>query len=257
MPASDLTLLTETAREAGELAQSFVGGELDIQHKEDNAGPVTDADLAVNRLLEDRLRNARPDYGWLSEESPDDSARQAKKRVIIVDPIDGTRSFIEGGRTWSHSLAIVEDGIPVAAVVYLPMLERLYSASLGQGARLNSTPIGVSQTQAPDGSNVLATKPSLEARFWPNGIPDLTRHHRPSLAYRLSLVAEGRFDAMFTFRPSWEWDIAAGALIMSEAGARVTDRRGAALKFNNPVPQTDGVLGANPTLHAAFLDRLV
>ena len=82
----------------------------------------------------------------------------------------------------------------------------------------------------------------------------MTRHHRPSLAYRLSLVAEGRFDAMFTFRPSWEWDIAAGALILSEAGARVTDRRGAALKFNNKIPQTDGVLGANPVLHAAFLD---
>ncbi|MGH1412904.1 MAG: 3'(2'),5'-bisphosphate nucleotidase CysQ [Pelagimonas sp.] len=257
MPASDLTLLTETAREAGKLARSFVGGELDIRHKEDNAGPVTAADLAVNRLLEDRLRSARPDYGWLSEESDDNEDRQSKKRVIIVDPIDGTRAFIEGGSTWSHALAIVEDGVPVAAAVYLPMLDRLYSASLGQGARLNSLPIGVSQTHDVDASDVLATKPSLDPQFWPRGVPSVKRHHRPSLAYRLSLVAEGRYDAMFTFRPSWEWDIAAGALILSEAGARVTDRRGAVLKFNNPVPQTDGVLGANPTLHAAFLDRLV
>ena len=84
----------------------------------------------------------------------------------------------------------------------------------------------------------------------------LKRHHRPSLAYRLCLVAEGRFDAMLTLRPAWEWDIAAGALILSEAGACVTDRRGGPLRFNNTHPQTDGVLAANPALHAALLDRL-
>lgn len=256
MPASDLTLLIETALQAGELARGFVGGALDVQDKPDGAGPVTAADLAVNDLFEDVLRNARPDYGWLSEESTDTTDRLATKRVFVIDPIDGTRSFIEGGKTWSHSLAVVEDGVPVAAVVYLPMLNKVYSASLGNGARINSSPMSVGHQQNPDNANVLATKPSVDPRFWPQGVPSMTRHHRPSLAYRLSLVAEGRFDAMFTFRPSWEWDIAAGALILSEAGARVTDRRGAALKFNNKIPQTDGVLGANPSLHAAFLDKL-
>ncbi|PYG30492.1 3'(2'),5'-bisphosphate nucleotidase CysQ [Pelagimonas varians] len=256
MPASDLTLLIETALQAGELARGFVGGALDVQDKPDGAGPVTAADLAVNDMFEDVLRTARPDYGWLSEESTDSADRLTAKRVFVIDPIDGTRSFIEGGKTWSHSMAVVEDGIPVAAVVYLPMLNKVYSASLGNGARINSSPMSVGHQQSPDNANVLATKPSVDPRFWPRGVPGMTRYHRPSLAYRLSLVAEGRFDAMFTFRPSWEWDIAAGALILSEAGARVTDRRGAALKFNNKIPQTDGVLGANPVLHAAFLDKL-
>lgn len=256
MPASDLTLLTDIAFEAGKLARSFVGEALDIQHKPDDAGPVTAADHAVNDLLEDRLRSARPDYGWLSEESPDSDARLSAQRVFVIDPIDGTRSFIEGSKAWSHSMAIVENGTPVAAVVYLPMMDRMYSASLGDGARLNGHLIAVSETEQATGANVLATKPSLEPRFWTRSAPAINRHYRPSLAYRLSLVAEGRYDAMFTFRRSWEWDIAAGALIMSEAGARVTDRRGAALRFNNAIPQSDGVLGANPALHAALLNQM-
>lgn len=256
MPASDLTLLTETALRAGEIARSFVGNELSIQQKPDDAGPVTAADLAVNTMLEDRLREARPDYGWLSEESTDDDARQGKERVFVVDPIDGTRAFIEGGKTWSHALAVVENGEPVAAVVYLPMMDKVYTATRGQGARLNGLPIGVSAMQQPDEANVLAVKHSADPQFWTHPVPNFKHHHRPSLAYRLSLVAQGRFDAMFTFRRSWEWDIAAGALILAEAGARVTDRRGSPLRFNNPVPQTDGVVGANPKLHAALLDRM-
>ncbi|WGW04045.1 inositol monophosphatase family protein [Tropicibacter oceani] len=257
MPANDLTLLIEAAKAAGKEALSHVGGDLAVRHKDDGAGPVTKADLAVNALLEDKLRRARPDYGWLSEESADSDARLDSDTLFIVDPIDGTRSFIEGSDTWAHALAVVQNRQVTAAVVYLPARDKLYSASVGGGARLNGAPIRTSRRDAMAEIEVLATKPSLEARFWPRGVPEIKRSHRPSLAYRLSLVAEGRYDAMFTFRPSWEWDIAAGALILSEAGARVSDRRGAPLRFNNPMPQTDGVLAANPRLHAALLDQLL
>ncbi|MFW2543021.1 3'(2'),5'-bisphosphate nucleotidase CysQ [Primorskyibacter sp. 2E107] len=257
MPGSDLSLLIDVARAAGKEALSHVGGDLQIREKDDGAGPVTKADLAVNALLEDRLRRARPDYGWLSEESDDSAARQDTETVFIVDPIDGTRSFIEGSDTWAHALAVVRGGEVTAAVVYLPARDRLYSASLGHGARLNGSPIATSRTATLPQAKVLATRPSFDAHHWRRGVPEMKRSHRPSLAYRLSLVAEGRYDAMFTFRPSWEWDIAAGALILTEAGARATDRKGAPLRFNNPHPQTNGVLAANPALHALLLDQLL
>ncbi|MBV2360126.1 3'(2'),5'-bisphosphate nucleotidase CysQ [Thalassococcus sp. CAU 1522] len=257
MPASDLDLLIRAAELAGKTARAFVGGALDVRHKEDGAGPVTDADHAVNDVLEAELRGARPDYGWLSEESPDDPARRRAERVFIVDPIDGTRSFIDGSDIWAHALAVAERGRVVAGVVYLPMRGKMYTAALGAGARLNGAPLAVSRTNDADGASVLATRPNMDPRHWPGGMPDLQRSHRPSLAYRLSLVAEGRYDAMLTFRPAWEWDIAAGTLILTEAGARATDRRGAPLRFNNPVPQTDGVVASNPVLHAALMDRLL
>lgn len=257
MPETDLALLIEAARHAGDIARGYHGrATLDVQLKPGDNSPVSEADLAVNAALETYLRRARPDYGWLSEESADDAARLNAERVFIVDPIDGTRSFVDGQRTWAHALAIAEKGAVVAGVVFLPMLDKMYTGLLGAGAHLNGKPISVSSVAPVDGAEVLATRQNFEPHHWRGEVPVMKRNHRPSLAYRLSLVAEGRFDAMFTFRPSWEWDIAAGSLILSEAGARVTDRRGGRLRFNNTVPQTEGVIGANPGLHAAILDRL-
>ena len=255
MPGTDLNLLVDAAQAAGQTARKFVGGDLGITYKDHDNSPVTRADLAVNAVLARILREARPDYGWLSEESVDSPARLDSERIFIIDPIDGTRSFIEGSKAWAHAMAVVENGRVTAAVVYMPMMDKLYAASLGGGARLNGKPIRVSQRAETKDAEVLAVKHSLDARFWPGGVPDVRQNHRPSLAYRLSLVAEGRFDAMFTFRPSWEWDIAAGSLILAEAGARVTDGRGGQLRFNQAHPQTDGVLAANPSLHADLLDR--
>ena len=256
MPESDLDLLITAARAAGKVAQAHQGGDLQIREKDDGAGPVTAADLAVNELLEDQLRAARPGYGWLSEESADPGIRRDHDTVFIIDPIDGTRSFIEGARSWAHALAVVRHGEVTAAVVYLPMLDRLYAAQRGAGATLNGAPIRAGARADLNGAEILAARPALEPRHWPGGLPDVTRVHRPSLAYRLSLVAEGRYDAMLTLRPSWEWDIAAGSLLLEEAGAKVTDRQGGALRFNNPTPQSNGVLAANGPLHAALLKRL-
>ncbi|MDU8911350.1 3'(2'),5'-bisphosphate nucleotidase CysQ [Aestuariicoccus sp. MJ-SS9] len=256
MPESDLALLTRAAHAAAEVATTFVGGPLDVRHKDDGQGPVTAADLAVNDVLATLLRGARPDYGWLSEESADTADRLTRREVFIVDPIDGTRSFVEGSDTWAHSLAVARDGVVTAAVVYLPLRGKLYAASVGGGARLNDEPVRVAATPEAAQAHVLATRPSLDPRHWRGQVPAFRRSHRPSLAYRLSLVAEGRYDAMFTFRPSWEWDIAAGTLILEEAGAATSDRTGQPLRFNNPVPQTAGVVAANPALHADILRHL-
>lgn len=258
MPETDLDLLMSAAREAGDLATRYSGPKAKRWEKSGNEGPVTEADMAVDALLRTRLTAARPDYGWLSEETPDSPDRLSRRRVFIVDPIDGTRSFIEGSATWAHSLAIADEGKITAAVVFLPLKSKLYSAGAGLGAFLNGQPIRASEQQNLSGASILATKPSYEPQNWRGReVPQMVRHHRPSLAYRLSLVAEGRFDAMLTLRPSWEWDIAAGALILQEAGALGTDRTGGALRFNNPHPQVNGVIAAGAGLHQALSSRLV
>lgn len=253
MPVNDLLLLIEAAYEAGRIATSYVGGTLETQDKPGGAGPVTAADLAVNAMLVEQLRNARPGYGWLSEETEDTAARLQADRVFIVDPIDGTRSFIEGNDSWAHSLAVAEGGVVIAAAIYLPMRGKLYAAAAGQGATLNGLPIRVTERADLVGASILASKPNYAQEHWQGGrVPEVTRAFRPSLAYRLSLVAEGRYDAMMTLRPSWEWDIAAGDLILREAGAVTSDRRAGPLRFNNPVPMVNGVLAANPVLHGAL-----
>jgi len=256
LPESDLGLLIRAAHAAGRVSLEFDGPSAKRWDKPGGAGPVTEADMAVNEELRALLRPARPDYGWLSEEDADTDARLARARCFLLDPIDGTMGFIEGSSSWSHALAVVEDGRTVAAVVYLPAMDKLYAAAEGAGATLNGTPIRTSDASTAEGADVLATRYAMDAKNWRQAVPGFTRHHRPSLAYRLALVAEGRFDAMLTLRDSWDWDIAAGALICTEAGARVTDRRGGTLRFNTAPPRSDGVVAGGPAIHADLLAAL-
>jgi myo-inositol-1(or 4)-monophosphatase len=255
LPATDLPLLIDAARAAGEIARRHWRADPQVWDK-GAEGPVTEADLAVDRHLRGALLAARPGYGWLSEETPDDASRLAAEHAFIVDPIDGTRAFLAGETSWAHSLAISEGGSITAAVVYLPVEAKLYAAAAGQGATLNGTPLRVASAPSPDGARVLANRAALDPAHWREGLPRIDRHFRPSLAYRLALVAEGRFDAMLTFRPAWEWDIAAGALLVGEAGGAATDRRGAALRFNTPDRRLDGVVAAGHDLHGALSRRL-
>jgi len=258
LPETDLTLLITAAQKAGEIAGQFTGTVAKKWDKPDGAGPVTEADLAVNRYLEDHLRAARPDYGWLSEESEHDPTRHSREQVFVIDPIDGTRSFADGSRTWAHSLAVVKAGQPVAAVVYLPQRDLLYAAAAGAGATCNNLAITASAADDSDTAHVLSAKPTLEAQHWTNGVaPGFRRSHRPSLAYRMSRVADGTYDAMLTLRPTWEWDIAAGVLILQEAGGVVTDRSGRAMIFNRPDALQDGVVAGSGALHRQLLSRLV
>ena len=253
---TDLDLLTSAAFKSGEIAKGFFGQSPEIWNKPDDAGPVTAADLAVNAMLHNTLGTARSDYGWLSEETEDDGNRLNAEAVFVVDPIDGTRAFINGSKDWAHSLAITHNGEVTAAAVYLPMRDMMFTASLGGGAFLNGTPIRPTvQTQLSD-ATILTHKANCNKKYWRDGLfPDTKIAFRSSLAFRLCLVAQGRFDAMITLRPTWEWDVAAGTLIVSEAGGVATDQRGKSVRYNNPHPQIDGLVAAGG-LHETLLSQL-
>lgn len=256
MPETDLDLLIAAARKSGEIAKSYFGQNPDVWHKPDDAGPVTAADLAVNVMLQDTLQTARPDYGWLSEETDDNADRLGIDALFVVDPIDGTRAFIEGAKDWAHSLAVVRGGVVVAAAVYVPMRDLMFSAQLDGGAFLNGAPLTPTTQKSLSMATILTHKANCQPKFWRDGIvPEAKIAFRSSLAYRLCLVAQGRYDAMITLRPTWEWDVAAGTLIVSEAGGTATDQCGSELLFNNRLPQLNGLVAAGG-LHAPLLARL-
>jgi myo-inositol-1(or 4)-monophosphatase len=256
LPARDLALLTDAAREAGRIAMRYWRKDPQVWDKGGDHGPVTEADLAVNDMLKARLLGARPGYGWLSDETPDNTDRLAVDTVFIVDPIDGTRAFVAGEETWAHSLAVAHKGKVTAGVVYLPALDRIYTASETSAPMRDGEVICVSGRDRLEGSNILTTKANMVPEKWPGGVPEIIRSFRASLAYRLCLAAEGRFDGMLTLRDAWEWDIAAGSLIAERAGATVTDQTGAALRFNTPGAQAKGVLALPAAPHAEAIRRL-
>jgi len=251
---NDLTLLTSAARTAGAIALRFWKAD-PLTWEKGDAGPVTEADIAANDHLHETLRSAHPTYGWLSEESDHDPNRLTADHCFIVDPIDGTRAFIAGERAWAISLAIAHHGQITAAAVFLPAMNKLYAAARGQGATLNGAPIHASQSSDPETAIILASRPVMHEDNW-RSTPPQNRHYRPSIAYRACLVAEGRFDAMITLRPTWEWDIAAATLITSEAGGTATTRTGAPLIFNTQTAQTNGCLVTATPLHQNLLSRL-
>jgi myo-inositol-1(or 4)-monophosphatase len=252
--ASDLALIEAAAREAGALARSYFGREIETWSK-GAAGPVTEADLAVNALLLEKLIGARPHYGWLSEETADDPARLARARVWVVDPIDGTQSFIQGKPEFVISIGLVESGAAIAGAVYNPITDELWSGAAGAGARRNGAPIAPTPRAALEGAFMVGRKRFFDDRRWPAPWPPLRVEARPAIALRLALVADGGFDAIVLPPFKNEWDVAGGAAILAAAGARVTDLWDDALAFNQPAPLLPGVVAAGPALHALLIER--
>jgi myo-inositol-1(or 4)-monophosphatase len=217
-------------REAGALALSLFRTELKNWIK-GASSPVSEADIAVNDLLEQRLRSATPDYGWLSEESVDDEERLAKRRVWIVDPIDGTRAYLAGREDWCVSVALVEDAVPLLGAVFAPVSGEFFFAGHAQGATLNDVRLRATSGTAMDFSRVAGPKPLVERLKQSPG--EITLHPRiGSLALRLCRVAEGALDAAFAGGQSRDWDLAAANLIVQEADGRMTALSGDAISYN-------------------------
>ena len=225
----DLELLRTAAVAAGIIATGFFRRDVKSWHKE-NASPVSEADILVDRYLASSLLQARPDYGWLSEETVDNPSRLDCERVFVVDPIDGTRGFLRGEDSWTVSLAVVENGVPVAGVVYAPVRDEMYEACLDGGARLNGKPIV--RRRRPGALPVIPAAGAVHQELQKSGLNYTRGPYYPSLAYRLVQVATGRLDAVATRRGSQDWDIAGAAVILGEAGVDLADVCAGPPQFN-------------------------
>ncbi|MDQ0511260.1 myo-inositol-1(or 4)-monophosphatase [Angulomicrobium amanitiforme] len=221
-----------------------------------NDSPVTEADIAVDRMLRERLGRLSPTYGWLSEETVDEPSRLARRRVWIVDPIDGTRAYMAGGSDWCVEAALVEDGRPIAGALFAPLTEELFIAVRGGGATRNGQPIRASQAGTVSGA--LADGPApwlnhIDGRIAP--LAPLRRVTRiRSLALRIARVATGELDAAFASPNGHDWDLAAADLLVHEAGGRLTTLDGLALAYNAPVPRHGALVSAGPRLYPSLLD---
>lgn len=247
----DLRLLEDAVCQAGSIACKYYGGNYKKWSKE-GGSPVTEADLAVNKYLLDKLLTARPDYGWLSEENTDDPARLAKQKIFVVDPIDGTIAFLKNRPHFTICAAIVVDGRPWCGVVYNPISKELYSARQAGGAYRNGAPIHVSERQQLKGCSMLGDRTQLSQNPW----PVMYINNRNSVAYRLVLVADGSVDASVSLTSKRDWDLAAADIILSEAGGRLTDTTGALLIYNRATTRQPNLVAANPELHSEILSLL-
>jgi len=239
--ARDRTLLIDTVREAGRLAHSMFRTELRNWTK-GASSPVSEADIAVNDLIEGKLRSATPDYGWLSEESADDPSRLGKQLTWIVDPIDGTRAYLAGRDDWCVSVALVEEASPLLAAVFAPVTDEFFFAARGQGASCNDRSLCAASGDTLDFSRIAGPKPLVE-RLDRSRSDVLLYPRIGSLALRLCRVADGRIDAAFAGGQSRDWDLAAADLIVHEADGRMTSLEGEAILYNR-AEVTHGVLVA-------------
>ena len=237
-------------REAGALALQTFRAQLKSWTK-GASSPVSEADLAVDALLRERLLTIRP-VGWLSEETEDDPARLACDEIWVVDPIDGTRAYLAGRREWAISAALVSRGRPVVAALYAPALGEMFLAIAGSGATLNEVAINASGGPELAGAKFSGAKRRLDrlAAIEPAiEMMPLT----PSLALRLARVAMGAVDGAFAGPNSHDWDLAAADLLVHEAGGIITTLTGRPLIYNQPNPVHDALLAAGRARHAALL----
>jgi myo-inositol-1(or 4)-monophosphatase len=255
---NDLALLEHTVREAGAIARKYFGASYKTWNK---AGqPVTDADIAINAFLRAHFASARPSYGWLSEETEDNPAQRAAECVFIVDPIDGTTAFVKGRPHFSISVAIVRESQPTAAVVFNPITEECFTAARGEGAFLNGRSIHTSDRAELEGCRMLGAKDVFAHPAWNTPLnrpwPPMHVETRSSIAYRMALVASGEFDAALFLSAKHDWDVAAGDLIVREAGGLVSHHDGATPRYNGAETLQPSMICAGPELYALLLDRL-
>jgi myo-inositol-1(or 4)-monophosphatase len=247
-----LLAAVDAAREAGAAIRGYYKDASTVKLKgEDN--PLTDADLASDRILSDRLRSAFPDFGWFSEESVDDASRLSAEHVWIVDPLDGTKEFTLGVPEFVVSVGLVVRGQATLGVLYNPIQEELFAGYIGKGVTFNGEPVRVSTHQGLDGARIVCSRTEMKKGWFDAYMDRVKLQPVGSVAYKFGRVAAGLAEATFTPQPRNEWDICAGVALVNAAGGRATNRHDVPYVFNNPNPLVDGVCATNGLVHADIL----
>ncbi len=215
----------------------------DIWYKSGNS-PVSQADCEIDHFLKNHLTGQKPDHAWLSEETEDNPDRLQADRIFVVDPIDGTRGFINGRKEWCVSIAIVEAGRPIEGVLHCPAMGVTAYAKRGLGLFLAGKSAVATKPER-DYPLVTGSKKVIEAiRGLPENLMETT-DFIPSLAYRLSLVATGELDGAFARPGASEWDIAAADIILEEAGCSLSDRNGNPIHYNKTKVSSPSLVAAS------------
>ncbi|MCO5062942.1 MAG: inositol monophosphatase [Rhizobiaceae bacterium] len=251
---ADLAILREAAAEAGRIAMRYFGKKPEVWMK-GGTSPVSEADYAADHYLRETLLLARPGYGWLSEETQERVFGTTSQRSFIVDPIDGTRGFLEGNPQWCVSVAIVENGSPMAGVLECPATGETFEAARGLGARRNGSPISIGAqrefTRSVGGPRAMI---DLLPQAWKGRVRPF--RYVPSLAYRIAMIADGRLDATFVKPNAHDWDIAAALLILQESGGHILNARHAPPLLGNEDSRHPALAAGSGQLLEAMVDVL-
>jgi len=244
----DLALLSQAARQAGKIALQFFGRDLQVWMKNGDKSPVSEADFAVDSYLKQALLQARPNYGWISEESVDERPACAYQRSFVVDPIDGTRGFLNNSAQWCISLGLIEAGQPICGVLECPALDEHYCAHSERGATLNGEPLMPRASPIrSSGEKIRLSCVASVARRLPPDIGNQVEFAPPipSLAYRLSLVARGELDVVLVRPGCHDWDIAAADIILRQSGHKLITLQGKPVYYGTSPFRHDILLGGH------------
>lgn len=252
-PTPKLKDLIPAIKKAGNVALDFFENPTGIETKSDGS-QVSAADYAVNELLKNELLALDPTIAWLSEESPIDPNREQASRIWIIDPIDGTSSYLNGEHDWTIVAALIENNKPILGAVYNPIRSELFIAEKNKGASLNQVPIAISQTSNIANANIITSKSHYKRTFQePDDRPSYM--WRCSMAYRIALVASGQVDATISLTPKSDWDIAAAHLILEEAGGIIGTPDGAQILYNKPKLKHPGIVASTNKLYKSLIKK--
>ena len=251
----ELAVAEAAARGAGAVIRDLYARAYDVREKSHD-NPVTEADLRANECIRSAIHGAFPDDGWLSEETADSETRLTKPRVWIVDPLDGTKEFIQHIPELCVCIALVTDGVPVLGISFNPIRDEMFAAAQGLGLRLNGEVAHVSAVAELAAARVLASRSEDKRGEWDPYKAHVHVVLTGSVAYKLALIAAGRADATFSLTPKHEWDVCAGAALITEGGGTITDSSGVPLRFNRPRPKLPGIIATNRVLFPAIRELI-
>ena len=249
----DFAIAEAAVREAGTLAHGYFFARANSWKKADSS-PVSEADHAVNRLLHHRLMGLREGYGWISEETPDNAQRLTRERVWIIDPIDGTRAFLNQKTTWVVSAALAIDGEIAFGFLFNPVRGEFFAAMKGAGASMNGQPITASNCSTLEGCSLLTNPDRINDKHWLTPWPQMEVSRISSFAYQVALIASARADATIAFSSIYQWDLAAADIILREAGGKITSAKNEPLEYNTEALKLPGAIAAASELHSKIAD---
>ena len=254
-PNSDHAVALAAAHAGGIVAKSFFRTDFGVREK--NPGdPVTEADEAANKEIISVIQRSRPGDVIISEEASLPRQRLNAERAWIIDPIDGTQSFIEGIPEFAVSVALVSNQEPVAAAIFNPITNEFFDAAKGGGTRFNGVDVVATKTSTLAGSTLGTSRTELRQQLWSHLFPEATLKKVDAIAYKLALVSAGKLDAVIALRPKNDWDIAAGDLLVREAGGVMTDTNGQLHRYNKVDILHPNLVASGASMHSTLLERL-